>query len=81
MRKRDLVHLHGLLDRVRIVMQSRGDLSDEALGPYRDLGVSPTAIYQPKHEHKEAVEILASILAVSIEADEQLSSLPLEINN
>lgn len=76
MRKRGLVHLHGLLDRVRIVMQSRGDLPDEALGPYRDLDVSPTAVYQPKHEHEQAVETLASILAMSIESDEQSPSVP-----
>lgn len=80
MRKRDLVHLHGLLDRVRIVMQSRSDLPNEALGPYRDLGVSPTAIHQPKHEHKEAVETLASILAMSIESDEQSLSVSPDSN-
>lgn len=71
MRKRELVHLHGLLDRARIVMQTRDDLPEEALGPYRDLDVSPTAVHQPKHEHEQAVETLARILAMSDESDEQ----------
>ncbi|MFC6961500.1 UPF0058 family protein [Halocatena marina] len=70
MRKQDFIYLHGLLDRVCVVMQTRGDLSDEELTPYRTLDTSPTAVYHPKQEHEQAVKTLASILTEAIESDQ-----------
>jgi hypothetical protein len=77
MRKRELIYLHGLLDQVSVLMRARDDLSEEMLGSYRELGVSPTSVYQPKDDHEQAVETLASALAASVdeenESDEQVA--------
>jgi hypothetical protein len=80
MRKRELIYLHGLLDQVSILMRARDDLSEETLDSYRELGVSPTSVYQSKGEHEQAVETLASALAASVqksnELDEQVADPP-----
>lgn len=77
MKKRELIYLHGLLDQVSILMRARDDLSEDALDSYRTLDVSPSAVYQPKGEHEQAVEALASALAATIqemnESDEQVA--------
>jgi hypothetical protein len=78
MRKRELIYLHGLLDQVSILMRARDDLSEETLDSYRRLNVSPTSVYQPKGDHEQAVETLASALAASVEeeneSDEQIAN-------
>jgi hypothetical protein len=71
MKKRELIYLHGLLDRVSILMRTRGDLPEEALDSYRALGVSPTAVYQPKGDHEQAVKMLASVLATTVEESDE----------
>lgn len=73
MKKRELIYLHGLLDRVRAVMTQHGDLTDESLESYQDLGITPTAVYQPKGEHEEAVEMLAETLSEATETNGQIA--------
>lgn len=77
MKKRELIYLHGLLDQVSILMRARDDLSEDALDSYRALGISPSAVYQPKGEHEQAVEALASALAGTVQemngSDEQVA--------
>lgn len=77
MKKRELIYLHGLLNQVSILMRAHNDLSVDALDSYRALGVSPSAVYQPKGEHEEAVKVLASSLAATVqemdESDEQVA--------
>lgn len=75
MKKRELIYLHGLLDRVRAVMAQQGDLTDESLESYQDLDITPTAVYQPKGDHEEAVETLAETLSEATETTEQLAEI------
>lgn len=63
MRKRELVHLHALFDRIRRFMRNREDVEEGDLGAYRRLDVAPTEIYRAKGDHEEAVTTLARSLA------------------
>lgn len=69
MRKRELVHLHALLDRIRRFAEKRGDLPAGALAEYEALDVAPTAVYRSKQVHEEAVITLTDALAESITDD------------
>lgn len=68
MRKRELVHFHALLDRVRWFVGERGDLPDDTLDEYEDLDVAPTAVYRSKQAHEDAVLTLTESLAAAVEA-------------
>ena len=71
MRKRELVHLHALLDRIRRDLQHRGVVSDADLSDYRALGVSPTAVHESKTAHEAAVEELTATLAAAVDASSE----------
>jgi hypothetical protein len=71
MRKRELVHMHALLDRVRRFMHARGDLPDERLEAYDRLDVAPTAVYESKGAHERAVGALAASLASVVDEREE----------
>lgn len=63
MRKRELVHFHALLDRVRWFVDERGELPEGALDGYDDLDIAPTAVYRSKQSHEDAVVTLTESLA------------------
>jgi hypothetical protein len=63
MRKRELVHFHALLDRVRRFTDERDDLPSGAAEPYDELDVAPTAVYRSKQSHEDAVVTLTESLA------------------
>lgn len=63
MRKRELVHLHALFDRVRRFMRDRGELDDERFEAYEQLDVGSTEIYRSKSDHERAVSALSRSLA------------------
>lgn len=63
MRKRELVHLHALFDRVRRFMRDQQDLEEGQLAAYRHLDVGPTEVYRSKGDHEKAVTTLARSLA------------------
>jgi len=66
MRKRELVHFHALLDRVRWFVDERGELPEDALGEYDELDVAPTAVYRSKQAHEDAVVTLTESLAAAV---------------
>ncbi|MFC5969873.1 UPF0058 family protein [Halomarina salina] len=70
MRKRELVHVHALLARIRWYADDRGDLPADALDEYDALGVAPTAVYRSKQAHEEAVITLTESLASAVEDTE-----------
>jgi len=70
MRKRELVHLHALLDHVGRFMHEHEALSDAVLEDYEALGIAPAAIYKTKGDHKRAVTALSEALATVAEADD-----------
>jgi hypothetical protein len=67
MRKRELVHMHALLDRVSRALQRRGVLAEADLEEYESLGVAPTAVYEAKSDHEDAVRTLTATLAAAVE--------------
>ncbi|MFC7155003.1 UPF0058 family protein [Halomarina halobia] len=67
MRKRELIHYHALLDRIARYMHVRGDLAEDALDEYRNLDVTPAAVYRSKGDHEEAVTTLVDQLAAAAE--------------
>ena len=69
MRKRELVHLHTLLSRIRRFVERREDLPEDAFDGYEAADVAPTAVYEPKGDHEAAVSALAGTLAATVEAD------------
>ncbi|MWG33517.1 UPF0058 family protein [Halomarina oriensis] len=69
MRKRELVHFHALLDRIRWFVDERGDLPEETLGEYDELDVAPTAVYRSKQAHEDAVVTLTESLAETLGDD------------
>ena len=79
MRKRELVHFHALLDRIRWFATERDDLPADALAEYDALDVAPTAVYRSKQAHEEAVITLSDSLAAAVgdtgsPADDEQSS-------
>lgn len=54
MRKRDCLYVHALCVLVRRELECRGDLPAETFENYEQLDVRPTAVHQPKTEHKRA---------------------------
>ena len=66
MKKRELVHFHALLGRIRWFAEERGDLPPGALEEYDALDVAPTAVYRSKRVHEEAVVTLTESLARAV---------------
>jgi hypothetical protein len=71
MRKRELVHMHALLDRISRALQRRGVLAERDLEEYESLGVAPTAVYEAKSDHEDAVRTLTATLASAVERQEE----------
>lgn len=69
MRKRELVHMHALLDRISRALQRRGVLAEADLEEYESLGIAPTAVYESKGDHEDAVRTLTAALASAVEQD------------
>ncbi|MFD1512440.1 UPF0058 family protein [Halomarina rubra] len=69
MRKRELVHFHALLDRIRWFVGEREGLSDDAHERYDELDVAPTAVYRSKQAHEDAVVTLTESLADAVDTD------------
>lgn len=70
MRKRELVHMHALLDRISRALQRRGVLAEGDLEEYESLGIAPTAVYESKGDHEAAVKTLTAALAAAVERDQ-----------
>ncbi|WP_254537946.1 UPF0058 family protein [Halomarina litorea] len=66
MRKRELVHMHALLDRVGRFMRGRDDLEDAELETYSRLDVAPAAVFRSKGAHEAAVTTLSEALAEAV---------------
>jgi len=71
MRKRELVHLHALLDRTQRFLERREDTPEVTAEEYESIDVAPEAVYMPKQRHEDAVVALAGSLADAVggEAD------------
>jgi hypothetical protein len=69
MRKRELVHLHALLDRVRRFVASDESVEADRFEDYESLGVAPAAVYRSKGDHEDAVTTLATSLVEAIDED------------
>lgn len=67
MRKKELVHVHALLQEVRQQVQSGGPVPPDAFEAYESYGVSPAAIHHPKADHREALFRLADGVVTTIE--------------
>ena len=67
MKKRELVHIHALLDRIRRFIAARDDLDEGGFEEYKRLGVAPAAVYKSKGAHESAVTTLSEALADAIE--------------
>lgn len=70
MKKRELVYLHSLLVEIRRYLAARGDLPADAFAAYDEFGVAPTAVYETKSEHREAVMRLLDGLTTALETRE-----------
>lgn len=57
MRKKELIHLHGLLVEVQKYCTQEADLSE-----YESLGIGASSIYGRKDEHQEAVFALVKAI-------------------
>lgn len=62
--------MHALLDRLSRALQRRGVLAERDLEEYESLGVAPTAVYEAKSDHEDAVRTLTATLAAAIERQE-----------
>ena len=76
MKKNELVHLHALLARVAADYRERGLVTDEDLEPYRDVGVGPASLTEPRSKHRRAVLVLLSILAAHSDPDADAPERP-----
>ena len=70
MRKRELVHLHALLDRIRRFVARAEDTPQpgDTFDAYDDLDVAPPAVYESKGDHERAVTELATGLVELVES-------------
>lgn len=67
MKKRELVHMHALLDQVGRFIRAREDLEEGDLEAYKRLGVAPAAVYESKGAHEDAVTTLCEALADAVD--------------
>lgn len=75
MRKQELVHLHGLLVEITRSLVDQGTISDEIWAEYEALDINAHSIHAPKDDHEEAVLLLATTLAATVERPTAMSSV------
>ena len=62
MRKNELLHFHSLLLTIVQGYDERGQLPEDALVDYREIGVTPMSIQASRDDHEAAVLELGSVL-------------------
>lgn len=62
MRKKEYIHIHGLLAEVTEQMIKNEALPVELLSAYDELGTHPTSIHKSKQNHREAILALTSAI-------------------
>lgn len=70
MRKKELVHVHALLEEVRRQIRSGGPVPPDAYDAYEAYGLSSAAVHYPKADHREAVFRLADGVVTTIDERE-----------
>lgn len=69
MKKKELVHLHGLLGAVAGDLMEEGVVSESDLAEYERIGTSPMAMRGSRADHRAAALALAESLADSVDAE------------
>lgn len=69
MKKKELLHLHGLLGMTAKELIADGAVSEADLTEYEKLGTSPMAMRGSRDDHEEATLALADALAGSLNAE------------
>ncbi|MDY6817769.1 MAG: UPF0058 family protein [Halobacteriales archaeon] len=67
MKKRELLHLHGLLAELRRYLEDEELVPDHAFEQYDDRAVSPLGVQERKEKHRIAVLLLRDGLAETVE--------------
>lgn len=62
MDKQELVHLHDLLSTTSDHLIAEMGMPPEQISAYRCLNLGPESVQKPKHQHHEAVMLLATQL-------------------
>ena len=70
MRKKELVHVHALLQQVREELQESGPVPADAFDAYEEYGVAAAAVHHRKADHRTAIFELADGLTTTIETRE-----------
>lgn len=69
MKKRELLHLHGLLAELRRHLEEEDLVPDHAFEQYDDRAVSPLGVQERKEKHRIAVLLLRDGLAETVEEE------------
>lgn len=69
MKKRELLHLHGLLMTVAKEYVEREEMTSADLAEYHDVGVTPMSLQASRENHQEAVLELSAALAESTDEE------------
>lgn len=73
MKKKELIHLHDLLDQTKENIEDTHDVPDlfevkpELGEEYNSLNVKPTSIHKSKQKHKSAIKVLSRLISESID--------------
>ena len=70
MRKKELLHLHSLLQILKRRAEVEYEVSEIAFEEYESMGVTPQQVYKRKGEHQEAVMVLSELLVSELEEND-----------